>query len=113
MPDYSNRRVGPRIPVEMWVEERSGKDVYYCHAGSLSLGGLHLENAAPHVIGTVITLAFTLPGDDQQLVIKGEVVSSAREGDYGTGIRFVELPPLGRERLWAFVSEAQEQAKKE
>ena len=38
------RREGPRIPIEMWVEETTASERYFRRAGNLSRGGLGLDH---------------------------------------------------------------------
>src|SRR3954454_6398275 len=71
------RRGGPRIPIEMWVEETTGSERYFRRAGNLSRGGLRLEHTIPLPVGTMVNLTFTLPGDKTAIAISGEIVSAA------------------------------------
>ena len=43
-PETGERRVEPRIPIEMWVEETTGSERYFRRANNLSRGGLRLDH---------------------------------------------------------------------
>jgi uncharacterized protein (TIGR02266 family) len=100
----TDRRAGPRIPLEMWVEERTDRELYYEHGGELSVSGLFLDRSVPHPIGTVVTLAFTLPGDDRRIQVRGEIVSLSGSGEFGMGVRFLDLADADRERIARFIA---------
>lgn len=103
MNDWERRR-GPRVTVEMWVEESTERELYFYHTGTLSPGGLFLENTMPHPIGTTVNLNFTLPGDTQAINVRGEVVSTEGQGGaIGMGVRFVEMEAPLADRISKFV----------
>lgn len=88
------RRLGARIPVEMWVQETRGRDVYFLRASNVSAGGLFLEGSVPHPLGTGVALEFILPGQLQPLRVRGHVVNHPHAGgELGMGVEFVELDP--------------------
>jgi uncharacterized protein (TIGR02266 family) len=104
MTDEGDRRIGSRIPVEMWVEESTDHELYFQRSANISSGGIYLENTIPHPIGTVVSLSFTLPGDTQRVSVKGEIVNAAESGQLGMGIKFVQLDDAARERIKVFVA---------
>jgi uncharacterized protein (TIGR02266 family) len=100
------RRGGPRIPIEMWVEETTGSERYFRRAGNLSRGGLRLEHTIPLPVGTVVNLTFTLPGDKSAVEISGEIVSAAAPEDLRMGVKFVDPTPDARAKIDAFLARA-------
>ena len=46
------RRSGSRVPVQIWVEEKTERELYFQRSANLSLGGIYLENTIPHPVGT-------------------------------------------------------------
>src|SRR5258706_575918 len=72
-----DRRETPRVPLELWMEEVSGEDVYFRRTGNVGEGGVYFDKAIPHVLGTMVTLKFSLPGEKEMVVARGEVVSAA------------------------------------
>jgi PilZ domain len=100
------RRVGPRIPIEMWVEETTGSERYFRRAGNLSKGGLRLEHTIPLPIGTIVNLTFTLPGDNAPVDVSGEIVSAAAPEDLRMGVKFVGTTPEAQAKIDAFLARA-------
>ena len=100
------RRGGPRIPIEMWVEETTGSERYFRRAGNLSRGGLRLEHTIPLPVGTKVNLTFTLPGDKTQVAISGEIVSAAGPEELRMGVKFVDPSPEARAQIDAFLARA-------
>jgi uncharacterized protein (TIGR02266 family) len=93
MPE-EDRRQGTRIPVQMWVEERSPDGIYFQRSANLSAGGIFLEKTIPHPAGTVVNLEFTLPGESEALKVRAEIVNAdTLDAGLGMGLRFVDLVP--------------------
>ncbi len=103
----SERRESPRIPVEMWVEESTERELYFQRSANLSVGGIFLENTIPHPKGTVVNLQFTLPGDTQPIKVRGEIVNAAASDELGMGIKFLDVSPDDQRRISDFVSRAE------
>ena len=97
------RRSGPRIPLEMWVEETTDEERYFRRAGNLSRGGLRLEHTIPLPLGTVVHLTFTLPGDDAPVSISGQIVSSTGPDDLQMGLKFINTTPEAQRRIDAYL----------
>ena len=94
------RRETPRIPLELWMEEIAGDDVYFRRSGNISEGGVFFDRAIPHALGTTVTLKFALPGDSEMVVARGKVVSIAGGVDgLGMGIKFITVEGDGEKRL--------------
>jgi hypothetical protein len=98
------RREGPRIPIEMWVEETTGSERYFRRAGNLSRGGLGLDHTIPLPLGTVVHLTFTLPGDSAPVAISGEIVSTAGPEELRMGVKFVGVSDEARGRIDAYLA---------
>jgi len=103
-PGHQERRKGARIPIEMWVEERTENERYYRRAGNLSRGGLRLEHTIPLPLGTTVHLSFTLPGDSVPVDVVCVIVSSTGPEAPGMGVKFVELSPEAEARLEAYIA---------
>src|SRR3954454_6036916 len=93
------RRGGPRIPIEMWVEETTGSERYFRRAGNLSKGGLRLEHTIPLPVGTTVNLTFTLPGDTAPVQISGEIVSAAGPDELRMGVKFTNPSPDAQAKI--------------
>jgi uncharacterized protein (TIGR02266 family) len=104
--ETGERRVEPRIPIEMWVEETTGSERYFRRAANLSRGGLRLEHTIPLPTGTVVNLTFTLPGDKAPVEVSGEIVAPTAPEELRMGVKFLELSADARARIDAFLSKA-------
>ena len=100
----NERRRGPRVPVQLWVEELSPEGVYYQHTANLSVGGLFLEHTIPHPVGTVVTLSFALPDGGDKVAVRAEIVNAViDDATFGMGLRFLDLGDANTERIRKFV----------
>lgn len=98
------RREGPRIPIEMWVEETTDSERYFRRAGNLSRGGLGLDHTIPLPLGTIVNLTFTLPGDSGPVKIAGVIVSTAGPEELRMGVKFIDITDEARARLDAYLA---------
>jgi uncharacterized protein (TIGR02266 family) len=99
------RRQGSRVPVQIWVEEATDRELYFQRSANLSTGGIYLENTIPHPVGTRVTLRFTLPGDAQRFEVRAEVVGAvAGEEEMGMGLKFLDLPAPEAERIRQYIT---------
>jgi uncharacterized protein (TIGR02266 family) len=105
-----DRRASPRIPVEMWVEESTDRELYFQRGANISAGGIYLERTIPHSKGTVVNLQFTLPDDSEPIKVKGEIVNVGDDPtELGMGVKFVELSENDERRIQNFIDRASEQ----
>lgn len=103
----ADRRRDERVPLELWMEELSGDDIYFRRSGNIAPGGVFFDRAIPHPLGTSVTLKFALPGDREMVVARGEVVSAAAAGEgLGMGVKFVHVEGDGEKRIRAFLKSA-------
>jgi len=99
-----DRREAERVPLELWMEEVSGEDVYFRRTGNVSVGGVFFDRAIPHAIGTMVTLKFALPGEREMVVARGEVVSTAGNNQgLGMGVKFITIEGDGEKRIRAYL----------
>ncbi len=98
-----DRRRDIRVPVNIWVEEYQGDDVYFQQAGNLSVGGVFFERTIPHPIGTKVGLRFSIPGSEGVIETTGEVVSVPSDEDFGAGIRFIDLDPVEEQIIREYI----------
>lgn len=97
------RRNHARAPLDLWVEEERGDELYFRRTGNISTGGLFFEQTIPHALGTQVRIRFTLPGDPCIIEAVGEVVSAAIKGTPGMGVSFVDITASDKQRLLKFV----------
>jgi uncharacterized protein (TIGR02266 family) len=99
------RRQGSRVPVQIWVEEKSERELYFQRSANISAGGIYLENTIPHPVGTRVTLRFSLPGDDAKLEVRAEVAAAiAGEEEFGMGLKFLELGDSASECIQKYIA---------
>ena len=99
------RRAAPRVPLELWMEEAVGEEIYFRRTGNVSLGGVFFDNAIPHQAGTELTLKFTLPGDREMVVARGTVVNKGNNTNpLGMRVRFVNIEGDGKLRIKNFIA---------
>ncbi|MEW5854214.1 MAG: PilZ domain-containing protein [Myxococcota bacterium] len=102
----TDRRRSVRAPMDLWMEEFQGEDMYFRRVGNLSLGGVYFEQTIPHKLGTRLTLKFSIPGHERIIETAGQVVSAPghKEG-LGMGVRFLSLAPEDRKLLETYIAE--------
>jgi uncharacterized protein (TIGR02266 family) len=106
-PAFEERRSAVRIPVEMWVEESTERELYFQRGANISVGGIFLERTIPHARGTIVTLQFTLPNDTNPIKVRGEIVNVGEAtSELGMGIKFLDLADSDRQRIQIFIERA-------
>jgi uncharacterized protein (TIGR02266 family) len=99
------RRQGNRVPVQIWVEEKTDRELYFQRSANLSSGGIYLENTIPHPVGTRVNLRFVLPGETEKLEVKAEVAAAiAGEEEFGMGLKFIELDDGIAQKIQQYVA---------
>ena len=99
-----DRRTEARAPLDLWVEEEKGNELYFRRTGNVSLGGVYFEQTIPHALGTRVRLRFALPGNDTPVETMAEIVNTPSSKDgLGMGLRFVGLTDAARVALQAFL----------
>jgi diguanylate cyclase (GGDEF)-like protein/PAS domain S-box-containing protein len=100
-------RRGHRIPVRLRDWSRFVSDTDEDDGVVLNIGarGVLLESARRLELGTKVGLSFTLPGDDTQLRVVGQVVRLAGEveGAHRVGVEFLVYRGDARDRICRFV----------
>ena len=87
-----DRRDSHRLPMD--VEVREGNASFEKHQGNIAIGGMFFAQPLMLPTGSVVQLRFTLPGTEQELLVKGEVVEITSVGapeETGTRVRFNDL----------------------
>ena len=98
------RRQESRVPLELWMEEAVGDEVYFRRTGNVGIGGVYFDNAIPHETGTEVTLKFTLPGDREIVVARGTVINKAtKQHPLGMRVRFIKIEGDGKARIRTFI----------
>lgn len=101
-----DRRHASRIPLDLWVEEEKGNELYFRRTGNVSIGGIYFEQTIPHALGTRVKLRFSLPGSPEVIEASGEIVNTPQVKDgLGMGLRFTSLAPEHLRMLEAFLDD--------
>ena len=102
-----DRRRAARAPLDLWVEEEKGDELYFRRTGNVSLGGVYFEQTIPHALGTVVRLRFALPGETQRMIeAQAEIVNTPSVQDgLGMGLKFLSMSDADRIALQAFLDE--------
>ena len=101
-----DRRTASRIPLDLWVEEEKGNELYFRRTGNVSLGGIYFEQTIPHALGTRVKLRFSLPGSTNVMEAAGEIVNTPQVKDgLGMGLRFTDVSPDVLRALGKFLEE--------
>ena len=100
----SDRRRAVRAPIDLWMEESKGNELYFRRTGNLSAGGVYFEQSIPHPLGTRVNLKFSLPGQDRVIETLAEIVNTPGDKDgLGMGVRFIDLDDTDRTRIESYV----------
>lgn len=101
-----DRRRAARAPLDLWVEEEKGEELYFRRTGNVSLGGIYFEQTIPHALGTKVKLRFSLPGSPEVIEAQGEIVNTPQQKDgLGMGLRFTQIEPAAQARLASFIDQ--------
>lgn len=99
-----DRRRATRAPLDLWVEEERGNELYFRRMGNLSSGGVFFEQTIPHALGTQVKLRFTLPGESDVIEAVGEIVNTPQSTEgLGMGLKFLSLAPEHAQRIESFI----------
>jgi hypothetical protein len=101
-----DRRRAARAPLDLWVEEEKGNELYFRRTGNVSIGGIYFEQTIPHALGTIVRLRFSLPGNDSLIEAQAEIVNTPTIKDgLGMGLKFRELSEQATQALGKFLDE--------
>ena len=101
-----DRRQSARVPLDLWVEEEKGNELYFRRTGNVSAGGIWFEQTIPHTLGTKVRLRFSLPSGEM-IEAQAEIVNTPQSKDgLGMGLQFLEMTASAREALDRYLSEA-------
>ena len=99
----NDKRREQRVPVDLWIEcERDG-EVYFQRASNLSVGGAYFTQTIPLPLGTQVALKFTLPGEQDEILCQGEIVSAK---ELGMGVQFVDLKSADKGRIERLIADS-------
>ncbi len=96
----SDTRAHHRVPIKTWITNKDVDDHIHLPAENLSIGGMYVITPAKHEPGSVLEIAFDLPGSGQTMEAVVTVVNIRPVGAmWGTGLKFIGLSDEDREVL--------------
>jgi uncharacterized protein (TIGR02266 family) len=99
-----DRRRHVRVPLDLWVEEEKGNELYFRRTGNVSTGGIYFEQTIPHALGTKVQVRFSFPGSADVFEATGEIVNTPTVKDgLGMGLRFTDVSADALKRLEQFL----------
>jgi type IV pilus assembly protein PilZ len=107
--DWSDRRTAERHSITLRVDYKRMNTFFADYAKNISKGGTFIRTSKPLDIGTEFVFVLSIPGQPDQLQLKGEVMwtvddaTATEEHPAGMGIRFRFADDSERESLEAFV----------
>lgn len=103
---HGDRRRAARAPLDLWVEEEKGNELYFRRTGNVSLGGIYFEQTIPHALGTTVRLRFSLPGNEALIEAQAEIVNTPQSKDgLGMGLQFKDLSAEAEKALSKFLDD--------
>ena len=106
---WSDRRGSPRHAITLRVDYKRMNTFFADYAKNISKGGTFIRTSKPLEIGTEFVFVLSIPGQPEQLRLRGEVMWTIEEGDTtgerpaGMGIRFRFVDHSERKALEEFV----------
>jgi len=103
-----DRRKNSRINVQIWAEERQDNATYFHLLSNLSVGGFFIEKKLPFQVGTIVQLELQLPGSEEKLPIKGQVLNNYKDphsNNLGAGVRFIDVDIRTKKRIEKYLKE--------
>jgi len=107
--DWSDRRTAERHSITLRVDYKRMNTFFADYAKNISKGGTFIRTSKPLEVGTEFVFVLSIPGQPDQLQLKGEVMwtvddaTATEEHPAGMGIRFRFTDDKERESLEAFV----------
>src|SRR3989442_842600 len=92
-PRGQNLRQFRRIPARFLVNYGVGNETQLHYAANVSRGGIFIRNAQPDPVGTIVHLAFNLPGGSSTLRVRSEVVRIVQNVSDVSSLRYETFPP--------------------
>jgi type IV pilus assembly protein PilZ len=106
---WSERRLSTRHAITLRVDYKRMNTFFADYAKNISKGGTFIRTSKPLEVGTEFVFVLSIPGEKEQLQLKGEVMwtvdeaKATEEQPAGMGIRFRFADDSERQELEAFV----------
>lgn len=104
-PRWMDKRQYNRVPMKIWIVSREIDEHIHLPAENISSGGIYVITPASHEPGTVLEIAFRLPGHSGTIEAVVQVANTRPEGDmYGHGLKFLDMSDKNRKALENFIN---------
>ncbi|MGH7296289.1 MAG: TIGR02266 family protein [Polyangiaceae bacterium] len=106
---WSERRLSARHAITLRVDYKRMNTFFADYAKNISKGGTFIRTGKPLEVGTEFVFVLSIPGQEDQLQLNGEVMWTVDEGrateeqPAGMGIRFRFKDDSERQELESFV----------
>jgi type IV pilus assembly protein PilZ len=107
--NWSDRRTSERHSITLRVDYKRMNTFFADYAKNISKGGTFIRTSKPLDVGTEFVFVLSIPGQPDQLQLKGEVMwtvadaTATEEHPAGMGIRFRFTDESERDELEGFV----------
>ncbi|HEY6459960.1 MAG TPA: TIGR02266 family protein [Polyangiaceae bacterium] len=107
---WSERRTSQRHAITLRVDYKRMNTFFADYAKNISKGGTFIRTSKPLDVGTEFVFVLSIPGEKEQLQLKGEVMwtvdeaKATEEQPAGMGIRFRFAEDGERRQLETFVA---------
>jgi type IV pilus assembly protein PilZ len=107
--NWSERRSSPRHAIMLRVDYKRMNTFFADYAKNISKGGTFIRTSKPLDVGTEFVFVLSIPGQADQLQLKGEVIwtvdpsTAGEDAPAGMGIRFRFADEAEHRQLESFV----------
>ncbi len=102
-----NERADGRVNASLKVSYESFNEFISEYTRNVSRGGIFINTKRHHEVGEIVDLSLVVPGLDDPLNIKGEVIHikihNLPDEDKGIGIKFIDIDSKSRKGLIEFI----------
>ena len=109
--DDDTKRRSRRVKLDVFLNKIVDEEPFMCRATDISLDGIYLSSLIePRFDGKEVSLEFSLPGHEEVIWARGEIVRDGfRGGASGSGIRFKVMPDQFREMIAEYIEQSEEE----
>jgi hypothetical protein len=91
-PKWIDKRKYHRVPMKIWIVSKEIDEHIHLPAENISSGGIYVITPAKHEPGSILEIAFKLPGNEHVIESVVLVMNIRPEGDmFGIGLRFLDM----------------------
>jgi len=99
-PKWVDKRKYHRVPMKIWIVSKEIDEHIHLPSKNISSGGIYVITPAKHEPGSILEIAFKLPGKEHLIDAVVLVMNIRPEGDmFGIGLRFLDMNDTDRKTL--------------